>query len=185
MCLRHWFTVDDQEIPSGRRQSGGLPPRCKREWLPFSHVSHRRDACVSVNRPIANRLLLRTAVLVLTLNVLPGVAADGNLITPDPAVPRPPYAVSQAFIAFQSDINRMNDQRVSDGDPPWFARALETGKGKVQLIAHPTWVKAPIKDRQSSLQLMVNLWSLRTGLDKGILLIISDANGIPLMHGSR
>jgi len=138
-----------------------------------------------VNLLISKRLLSNALSLLLLLGAPLSAASESNLITPDPSTPRPPFAVSQAFIAFQSDVERMNNQRVAGGDPPWFARVLETGKGSVQLIAHPTWVKAPIEDRQSSLQLMVNLWSLRTGLDKGILLIISDANGIPLMHGSR
>ncbi len=116
----------------------------------------------------------------------PAIAAvDSAVALPASATPRVPFRVSDGFRAFRKDVERLNRKRTTSGEFAWFERADEIGVGAVTLVAHDAWVNAPLKDRQSSLQIMVNLWSMRTGLDEGIKLIITDSRGIPLMHGTR
>lgn len=96
-----------------------------------------------------------------------------------------PTRHSAHFSVFSADVARLNARYRHEEGYEHFVDIVEVSKSAVQLTAHERWIKAPLPDRQRSLNLMVNLWALRSGEEQTVTLLIVDARGIPVMKGSR
>lgn len=96
-----------------------------------------------------------------------------------------PTRHSAHFSVFSADVERLNDRYRHEEGYEHFVDIVEVSESAVQLTAHERWIKTPLSDRQRSLNLMVNLWALRSGDEQPVTLLIVDARGIPVMKGSR
>ncbi len=98
-----------------------------------------------------------------------------------------PTVHSAGFNAFSADVARLNKRYRNDEGYEHFIELVEVSASAVQLTAHERWIEAPLPDRQRSLNLMVNLWALRSSATENntVTLLIVDERGIPVMKGSR
>lgn len=128
-------------------------------------------------------MIRRQLVLTAAAVLVAGLKHENSAFADDQG----PLRHTPGFMAFSRDVERLNNRYRHAEGFEHFVDIVEVSASSVQLTAHARWIKAPIEERQRSLNLMVNLWALRAeeAPDTKVTLLIVDERGIPVMKGSR